>query len=91
MCAGSGLAFVWQWQVPLAEVLEALLCSGCIVICSDTSMLSPNDLSPLRKMHIPSPGTAPSPWWPIAAICGSIQTPEQSRSSWPCSSLSPWV
>lgn len=57
----------------------------------NTSMLSPSGLSPLCKMHILSLGTAPSPQRPITAISGSVQAPERLRSSWPCSSLSPWV
>lgn len=42
----------------------------------NTSMLSPSDLSPLCKMHIPSLGMAPSPQRPITAICGSVEAPE---------------
>lgn len=57
----------------------------------NTSTLSPSDLSPLCRMHVLSLGTPPSPQPPIAAICGTVQAPERLRSSWPCSSLSPWV
>lgn len=41
----------------------------------NTSMLSPSDLSPLCKMHIPSLGTASSPQQPITAICGNVRDP----------------